>query len=270
MKLKNIILLGILSFSVLTSCKQEEVQPFTGETGVNFLGYNPTDSTWHTGTEFLSKEINLFDSINIERFPLNSIDIPMRIAIEGRTSNRDLKVKLKAVAIEGQPEAEVRFPDNIVVKAGENYAEFRLTLLNPGSDIAPKSVRITVDYANSDLVAGVKDRQGFVFTVRDHAVKTYEDRVDEALFVTTFEQHLGTYGPIKHRFAIAATKPSGGASSADFFRLMVAYSALLPSYPQYGLPSALEGYRKALAEYNASHTEPLKEADGTLITFPNP
>ncbi|MDO4770443.1 hypothetical protein [Porphyromonas sp.] len=269
MKLKNIIFLSALSISALvSSCKQQEVQPFTGETGVNFLGHDTTGKEWDTGTNFLSKEINFFDSLKLETFPLDAMEAPMRIAIEGKTPTRDLKIKLKALPVEGQEEAKVELPEYVIVKSGENHADFSVKLLAPEPDQQPESVRIGVDYDNSDVVAGVKDRQAFTFTLKDVAVKHYLDQVPEQKFIEAFEKHLGKYGPVKHRFAVAATKPVPPNSPAEIFTLKVAYSALYPSYPDYGLPSVLPLYRKALKEYNAKHLTPLKEADGTLVEFP--
>lgn len=268
MKLKHIIFISVLSISTMvSSCKQAEVQPFTGETGVNFLGYDVAGKKWDTGTSFLSKDINFFDSLKLETFPLDVMAIPMRIAIEGQTPTRDLRIRLKALSIEGQPQAGVEIPEDIVVKAGTNYAEFAVKLLAPDRDGQSKAVRIAVDYAGSDIVAGVKDRQTFTFTLRDVALKHYLEMVPEPMFIATFEKHLGKYGPVKHRFAVAAT-PETTVSSANNFTLRVAYSALYPSYPSYGLPHMLPHYRKALKEYNAKHSTPLKEADGTVIEFP--
>lgn len=263
MKLKNILFLSLfLCSAVLTSCKEEEVQPFTGETGVNFLGYRSDTGTWSSNPTFLSKDINFFDSLKMDKFPLEVLEVPMRIAIEGLTSSKDLKVTFKTESVEGQPLANIELPASATVKAGMNYAEFTVKLLAPGSDQPTKAARITVDYANSDLVAGTKDRQSFTFTVKDVAPKNYQNQVLEPMFIETFEKHLGKYGPIKHRFLVLA------AGGNEKFVLAVAYSALVPQQPMNGLPGLLPDFRKALQEYNAKHSTPLKEADGTLVELP--
>lgn len=268
------ILSSLALIITLFACKQEEVQGFIGEAGVVFMSYNSITKDWEHSATYLKRDINFFSEITEEKFPVDFVEVPMRVGIEGKTPTKDLRVKFRAEAIKDQEQLEVELPQDVVVKAGTSYAEFKLKVYNPGSDKG-QSLRFIVDYANSDVVAGLKDRQEFIFTGVDIAIKSYEDYgVTEEQYIETFERHLGKYGSVKHRFLISVTKTIPEfieqkiETPAETFRYRVAYSTLVPSNPNYGLPGSLEHYRKALREYNSKHESPLAEADGTPVTLP--
>ena len=127
--------------------------------------------------------------------------------------------------------------------------------------------KLVFDYANSDVIAGTKERQEYVITVSDELI--WEDMYvsDLANWNEVCSPYLGEGGDVKLRFIYVGLKPLGynynTVKSGCYY------------YVYMGRPTSgfrekyeLTYLRNSLAEYNASHDNPLTELDGTPVTFP--
>lgn len=271
MRKNKFIIPLIISIFICTlySCEEQEIQPFSGETAVNFVG--KVGNEWYIYEENIQRSYNVYDTIiKNKTFPLESFTVKARLDIEGKTPEKPIKVKLIAKGVEGKETVKVDLPD-IVFEPGKTEVYFDIKVYTPKDYNIVTQTRICIDYANSDVVPGTKTRQEFLLLVKDEAEKMFQQgtlNIPENEYIETFEKYLGKYGEVKHRFLAANTPPN--PQGVSDFKFRIAYSKLMPAYGEYGLPGALPTYREKLNEYNEKNpNSPLKEKDGTLVELPN-
>lgn len=271
MRKNNFITLLLISIfaTTLYSCEEQEIQPFSAETAVNFVV--GSGDNWNIYEENIQRSYNVYDTLIAKKqFPLESFTIKARLDIEGKTPEKPIKVKLYAKEVKGKEKVKVDLPE-VLFEAGQTEVYFDIKIYTPKNYNIVNQVLICIDYANSDVVPGTKSRQEFLILVKDEAEKTFQQgtlSIPEEEYIATFEQYLGKFGEVKYRFAAINTPKS--PAGIDDIKLRVAYSKLLPTEAEYGLQGALPTYREKLKEYNEKHPDaPLKESDGTLVELPN-
>lgn len=247
-----------------TSCKEEEVEPFSGAPGLNF--------TIKQGNQWVDNATsyeNLFSSVDFYAYyaekgtiDLDYVDVQVCVQLEGRISDKPLKIRLKAEPVEGYEMADLEMPSDSVMAPGTYQKVFTIRCKKPADENEYKAV-IKVDYFNSDFVPGTMERQQYELTVKDQT--NWEDmevsNADE--WNAAFSSVLGNYGPVKVRFIQAALGAAGYSSMSISYKY---YYQLY--YPAYGFNAQIMGIIKdALTEYNSTHDKPLSEADGTPVTF---
>ncbi|SPY35487.1 Uncharacterised protein [Porphyromonas cangingivalis] len=259
----KLLLLLCATLCLLHACKEENVETFSGDTGVVFKSFGGVD----IDNDDFEVNINLFEYFAKQQFgyPLEKFEIPVKLSIEGHTPTKRLRVKVIAQTVKNTEPMKMEIPD-VYFEPGKNSTEFKLRILSLDKYDVLMGAKIAIDYAESDVVAGVKGRQDVRLTIIDQAVKTHERarQFTEEDFLDSFEKHLGKYGPVKHRFLVSIP-PIQQIPFID----RVVYSHIYPDQKEYGLEGALPEFKKKLAEYNTTHPEtPLKEPDGSLVTLP--
>lgn len=255
----------VLAALLYSSCSKEEVYSFMGEPAINFT----------------SQDYNLGDVANSQKDPDNPDQmgyttnfavhykkgqftdkfdtVYVKAKLEGMLQDHPLRVNLSYEPVEGYDMPKLVMPEDSVIKAGEYYV--RMAVLVERHPVYNKEyqAKISFDYANSDVVAGSKERQSIILKASD----TYEVNMEnmgvenEEEWNSMFGPYLGVYGPVKVRFILSVFKDR---------------ATQLFVYTTYGWksgfdrPANVDTLKKALEEYEAEHGD-LKEPDGTVVTF---
>ena len=264
MKLYKItfIICGVLL--AFTSCKEDEVEPFSAAPGLNFINYD--SGKWSDGATSYE---NLFTTVDFfgyyaskKTIDLEYVDVPVCLQLEGRLSDKPLNIRLKAEAAEGYEMPDLVMPSDSVMEPGKYQRIFNIRCKRP-TDEKEYKVIIKVDYDNSDFVAGTKERQLYEITVKDQTdwESMWVDNAEE--WNAAYSSALGNYGDVKVRFIQAALGAAGYTAQSISYKYY--YQTY---YPNYGFNANLmKILNDALTEYNNTHEKPLSEADGTPVTF---
>lgn len=262
-----IVLLSALSFS---SCQEEEVDMFQAERGVNFV-LSTGNNHYTDNYKQLSTEVKFFDSYVTQGLVLKPRTINIGLQLEGTTSEQPIKVRIKKESVEGYETANVVFPEEVIFDPGQYQTSFPVECQLPAEYDKLYKVRFSIDYPNSDVVAGTKERQFFDLTVSDMADWAAMEATNESDWNRKYSQYIGNYGPVKARFIffIFGQSPSHylpfgypkNTITELIFTNVLYGSGLAESY-------IVNNYiKKALASYNAEHEKPLSERDGTLVSY---
>ena len=270
MKKKYNYLIGLLFATLFAACSEEEVQPFSDAPGVNFMERTVASNgkvSWGEGYTALSLSVNFVDSFYAKGiYGVEEREIPLRVQLEGLLNDTPLKVKFKVLPVEKEEYdlAEVIVPEEPVeIKAGEYTVDATFIYKRPAVLGKEYRARIAIDYENSDVVAGTKERQYYTLSIQDTFKwdSMYIESKEE--WNTYYAPFFGEFGEEKVRFLMYVMKAVIGAS----FDYACYYTVNGPA--SYGFQRYVQNIKDVLETYNAEHPDaPAKEADGTLITFP--
>lgn len=262
MKALNIFIMTSFLALSLTGCKEEEVQPFDSDPGINFLAPNGRGGFTDDYTN-LKATCNFFDYYLAKHdIDIENADIQLCLQLEGRLSDKPLNIKLKAEPVEGYEMPDLVMPADSILEAGAYRRTFTIGCKRPKEYDKEYKAIISVDYDNSDVVAGTMERQQFELTVTDATDWAMMNVETPEEWNEAYSSVLGQYGPVKVRFMQAALGKLDYTSS----RIQNLYY-YTQYYPAYGFKRVIEDLKTALQEYNSTHDKPLTEADGTLVTF---
>ncbi len=269
MKQKYFHLTGLLFITILTACSEEKIQPFSDAPGVNFMERTVSNGVvyWGEGYTGLSLSVNFVDSFYAKGiYGVKEREIPLQIQLEGNLSDTPLKVKFKALPVEEEEyaQAEVAVPEESVeIKAGEYTALATFVYKRPAVTGKEYRARIAIDYENSDVVPGTKERQYYTLSIQDTFKWNSMYIESEEDWDTYFAPLLGPFGEEKVRFLMYAMQ---GVIRASFGNTSY-YTVYGPA--SYGFQRYMQPLKEALEAYNTEHPEStVKEADGTPVTFP--
>lgn len=264
-------ILTLLFVSLFAACQQEEVYTFIGEPGINFTeqGYEEgtLPSTTHDPDDpknFVYKS-NYAAKYSAGRYGEKYDTIYVLAKLEGTLQDRPLRVNLKAEPVEGVAFPNLVIAQDSVIHPGKYFVRIQVLVERPAILDSTYQARILFDYENSDVVAGTEERQSVILEASD----TYELN-SENMYVDTeddwnlyYGDILGPYGPEKARFIYSVFMSRTPT--------LYMYTNYYPTVPDYGFAGSMDELITALNEYNAAHPDaPVQEADGTLVTFPNP
>jgi len=186
--------------------------------------------------------------------------VKIKVKTMGFPKDYDRVVRGKMIA-EGSTAVEGTNFDfiNGIVKAGavEGYLYI---LLYRTSDIKTKTVQLNLSIAEtSDFKPGVVEDNFFTVLWSDNLVKPAN--WEGGLGLINF---FGAYSTAKYRFIIDILGVS------DFALQQSARVPLAPGEYSFAMMTDLKNRMKeALVEYNNTHTTPLRDENGLLVTFPN-
>lgn len=266
----NITKLYILSiiFLCLTACTEEQIETFQAERGINFVSYNSYNKEFTDNYQKLSTDINFFTKYaDKTAWDIQPDTIYIGLQIEGKIPENEVKVKLKLENVEGYTPADIDIPQEVVFAKGQYQIPVQVICKKPTTYDKLYKSQIVVDYNNSDVVAGTKERQKYIVTVSDSTDWNAISVKDEADFNNVYGKYLGNYGPIKTRFLFVSL---GKASSVGG-----TYSVLCQQlfyYTKMGWggvanTSIQQIIKTALNTYNSNNSIPLSEPDGTPVAF---
>lgn len=269
MRKKYNYLIGFLFLALFSACNEEEVQPFSEKPGVNFMErvISQNNINWGNGYTNLNSTLDFAALYSAGNYGITENDIILRVQLEGQFSATPLKVKFTVLPVEEFDLPHIIIPaDGVEIKAGEYFAEAVFTYKRPETLDKEYRAKIAIDYENSDVVAGTKERQTYTFIIQDMfkwEMMSVESREE---WDTHFTSILGVYGPEKVRFLLYAFGKLGkDLEDVSWYTVNNYY----PTY--YGLQKYMPQVREALATYNTEHPDAkVQEADGTLVTFPEP
>lgn len=262
---KKYIFLAAAFLMALVGCKEEEVDTFNSAPGINFLTDNGY-GVYVDDYENLLTEEDFFTAY----FTQKTIDIttettiPLCVQLEGRLSDKPLKISLKAISEDGYEMPELEMPGDSSFAPGEYQKVFNVKVRKPAYG-EERRCYITFDYDNSDVVAGTKERQKYEIIVSDKTPWSDMGVTDEASWNAAFSGALGQYGDVKVRFIQAAFAMDRWYSPQQVY---ITYTRHLEN-PNFGFTTQMiNTIKRYLNEYNSTHDTPLHEVDGTPVTFP--
>ncbi len=267
--MKNVykLLFVCLLVAALSGCQHEQVPVFTAQAGVNFREQN--GEGWSDGVNFLGRIIDLFPNYREQHtMDITYSDLQLSLLIEGNVQDKPLKVKLKLLPVEGFEMPEVVLPDEVIIPAGKASVVFPVKIQRPAKLEVRYCAKVAIDYAHSDVLAGTQERQTYLVGIQDIAAlpEEYDGNMTWDEFVQIFESKLGKFGPMKLR--LLSSREDDNDIFYHTFATKVGYDGMGFGI---GLGENLPDFIKALEQYNAAHPgAPLTEADGTVVTFPEP
>lgn len=248
---------AILAAFAMTACTENQMEGYADDPAIYFLNGKTYEDDGTQGAATPSQK----DSIN-QSFFVCSDDVEREVVYvfvktQGKLADHDRPVKLVQTntgaanaAVAGIHYVAFDSPEvapSMVVKAGMSYAKIPIILLRDKSlQTQEKRLELTVAQ-NECFRPGIDQYRNFVITTTDLAVKP-------ARWDRGWRYYFGpTFGSVKFKFIINAT------GYTDWENLPSDYSYLK------WLQSTVQ---QAFFDYNQAHPdEPLKEADGTLVTF---
>ena len=256
----------LLAFS---ACEEEEVMTFDAERGVNFVNYNANYNQYTDDYERLKAEYNFYDQYAKEAsLELQPCTLYVGLQLEGNFSDKPVKVKIKAEAVEGYDMADVTLPEEVVIEAGAYQANFPVVCNQPKDYEKDYKVKLTIDYANSDVIAGTKERQNYEISISDKT--NFEDMYVENAeqWNAEYAEYLGNYGGTKVRYVFASLARLYGYTYSNICTIY-RYTQIGGSYLFYGFYYYGYDVYYDLLDYNSTHEAPLCEPDGTPVEIPN-
>lgn len=249
----------IILLMTVASCKEEEVQPFTAERGVNFVTY--TNGYYNDNPTDLITEYNFYSFYITKGLSIDSLPLQLGVELEGQLSESPIRIRLTAGKDSLFELADLVMPGDSVIAPGHYRRTMTVQCKKPGVYNHTYKAIIGFDYANSDVVAGTKERQKYTVTVTDSTIWSDMDVSGEDEWNQKYASILGKYGPVKVRFIMATLGKEG--QSYNQIKYLYYYTT---NYPSYGFASVIDDLRQALADYNKNNAV-LKEPDGTIVTF---
>lgn len=250
------------------ACSEEEVSTFNSERGVNFVIYNAYYDSYEDDYENLESEYNFYTDYSTQAsMTLQPCSVQVGVQLEGTFSDQPVRIKVKAEAVEGYETPEVTLPEEIIIPANEYQANFTVLCSQPKEYEKEYKVKLVFDYANSDVVAGTKERQEYIVTVSDQTL--WEDMYVENAegWSSTYSSTLGAYGPVKIRY-IFMIMAKNYQESYNSVRVTYLYTKSGGNYNMwYGFLGIMDLMEEDLAAYNATLASPLCEPDGTPVAF---
>lgn len=258
----NIFLIVLAAF-LFWSCDKEEVSPFIGEAGINFTsqGYNLGDIAYNQNDpdnpDQMDYTSNFLSHYQKGQFDDKYDTVYVQAKLEGILQERALRVNLSYKSVDGYDTPNLILSKDSVIKAGEYLVRIAVLIERPAAYNIEYRAQITFDYANSDVVPGSEERQSIILKTSDTYEINYENMFvsDEAEWNSCYESVLGKYSPERVRFILSVFK---GETTMLYMRT---------NYYKAGFENRMDELREALAEYNSTHDDILKEVDGTPITF---
>lgn len=257
----------LLAFS---ACEEEEVMTFDAERGVNFVNYNASYNEYTDDYERLKAEYNFYEQYAKEAsMVLQPCTLYVGLQLEGNFSDKPIKVKIKSEPVEGFEMPDVTLPEEVVIEAGAYQANFPVVCSQPKDYEKEYKVKLSIDYSNSDVVAGTKERQSYEISISDKT--NFEDMyvANEEEWNASYAEYLGNYGGTKVRFIFADFASYGPEYGYSFVCTTYRYTQIGGYYEWYGFYNYGYYVWEDLATYNATHDTPLCEPDGTPVEFPN-
>ena len=267
MKRTSIYTLLLLS-ALFIGCKEQEVETFHAERGINFVNYSTYSREFSDDYEHLEAEVNFFTKYAGKTgWDIQPDTIYAGLQIEGTLPDTLVRVKLKVMPVSGYELPDISVPDYVDLHTGQYQASFRIVCQKPKDYDKHYKAQILVDYANSDVVPGTAERQAYTVTVCDSTAWNDIRVTDEADFNKSYGKYLGSYGPVKTRFLFVTfgqSGPVGGTYSVIcdqvFYYSKQGWGGFANAYYQSFIKSALDSY-------NQTAGSPLAEPDGTLVKF---
>ncbi|QIU93582.1 hypothetical protein [Bacteroides faecium] len=257
--------LTVLAVLFYSSCTKEEVHSFIGEPAINFtsqeyqLGDMPNSQDDPDDPNQMGYTSNFAAHYKKGQFTDKYDTVYVKAKLEGMLQEHPLRVNLAYESVEGYDTPTLVLPKDSVIKAGEYYVRMAVLVERPAVYNKEYQVKITFDYANSDVVAGSEERQSIILKASDEYEISQENMgvESEEEWNNAFASYIGTYGPVKVRFILSVFKDR----TTQIF-----------VYTPYGFgigfdnPDNVETLKEALNVYNAKHGA-LTEPDGTVVTF---
>lgn len=259
--IKYILLLCLTA--LLPSCNEEQIAPFSSERGINFLAWDAWGQL-EDNYQNLTTIVNFYSYYVTKGMAFADTTTRVGVQLEGLMSDQPVNIRLKVIEDEDYPLADVIVPGDSAIAPGEYRRTITVDICKPEVVDTEYRAILTFDYENSDVVPGTKERQQYTIILKDETV--WEDMyvASEEEWNSWYASTLGSYGPVKVRFIMAALGELG--YSYDNVKQMYNLTQMMPTY---GFAYYLDDIVAVLDEWNSTHDEPLAEADGTPVTFPN-
>ena len=238
MKIKLYFLLALSAMFLLGACSDDDFL-YRDTARVRLVG----DKNWTLGTDSLT--------LSFLTISTNETNVDVDAQIMGNVSDMDRTVNIIVdKTLTTAPEALYSVPSEVTIPSGQTKATFQVTLRN-ADELKGKTVRLYIKVAaNNDFQPGVDEE--------NHLLLKWNNILTKPLFWDDISQYFGAYSETKYRFMLQTLaaegysadvlNPDNGTNWSDYHNLAIVFA-------------------NAVDAYNASHTTPLTDENGALITF---
>ena len=250
MKINRTLLAAVfLIFSMQhVSCKKD-INKYKNDPGVYFYELQPNTTILNTSQSysFATKATSLTkDTIFV------NVKIMGLASVNDRTFSAEV-IKDGTTAIEGTNYKLL----NGVIKANQITGKLPVVVYRT-AELKNTTLKLNIRIANSsDFKAGVSENNYFSLSWNDTLIKPANW---DAFF--SLAQYFGAYSTVKYQFIIDVLK------RADF-PLQIGREYIPGTLTNQQMLEYLRLLKAALLNYNNTHTNPLTDEFGTVITFPN-
>ena len=188
--------------------------------------------------------------VSFQTFSTDEMDFPAEVCIIGNVEDRDRYVNLEVDAARTDaPSNLYEFPLTVKVPAGQASGRFFIKLRKDES-LKSRAVSLGINVISSDdFEVGVREDRCLLIR--------WNDMVSKPLYWDRLVEFFGEYSDVKYRFILQVLSAEGydtnfntetGLTWGDYynFRMICA---------------------NKLAEYNATHSTPLTDENGVVVTF---
>ena len=252
MKFRTLFILSVMSLTGLLSSCEKDIDTYQDDPRLYFF---------ERANDVLQTRINT-KSFSFVALPANIVTDTIRLKVKtmGLATNYDRLLRGAAIntgttATEG---VHYAFLDG-TIKAGQVEGLLPVVLYRT-ADIRNSTLTLNLTIAqNENFKPGVIEDHMFTLRWSDDVVKPANW---DGIISLTF--YFGTYSKEKFRFIIGVT------GIAEFPLQQSARDPLRPGdYSNTMMNDIKLRVKEALATYNATHTTPLTDENGTVVTFPN-
>lgn len=249
MKTFKYTLMAAALMAVAAACHKYEMTPYGESPAINFVGTDARGSD-SDDPKTLFAETNFGTTLPIpDSTNTDTLDIKVRLL--GKLQDAPLKVVLKVEKDGDEPTPDIVLLNPYVMADSAYRMTMKVAVNRPAERHVTYKAKLVVDYASSDVGAGVSELQEYVITVTDELTREMIG-ISEADWADLYEAKIGPYSENKARFMV-----------------MVFDEVDLGSIMYFGpYPAHIARLQAALESHNQLYPDnPLKDENGNLIKF---
>lgn len=228
----------LFAIALFASCSDDDFL-YQDTPRVRLIG----DRNWTLGTDSL--ELSFLTVAGDEA------DINVDAQIMGNPADHDRTVALAVDDARTTAPANLySLPSTVTIPAGATKATFQVTLRKSDA-LQSQTVRLYIKVAaNDDFQPGVNED--------NHLLLKWNDILSKPLFWDNIKDYFGEYSDTKYRFMLQTLSaqgydtdmlnPDNGTNWSDYHNLSIIFA-------------------NAVDDYNSSHSTPLTDENGALVTF---
>ena len=241
-KLQLTICCVILSLLCITACHEYDMGKYAEQPVINFAtidqeGHLNQDATAMKGELFFTYSDGLEDTLR-----------GIVVVRQGRIDDRALDISLMIHPVEGMPAPDITILNKCHIASGEYLDSVKIVVKCPPLQDTAYGVDLVFDYANSNVSAGVAERQAFRVEVTNSVWKS--TGITPQIWEEVFAPFIGKFSRVKARFMVE----TGEMELPDIADMMDQDTA--------------DYFIRELENYNTAHPgAPLRDEYGNQISF---
>lgn len=249
MKTFKYALMAAALMALAAACHKYEMKPYGEAPAINFIGSNANGSD-SDDAKTLAAETNFGITLPIpDSTNVDTLNVKVRLL--GKLQDTPLNIVLKVEKDGDEPMPDLVLLNPYVMPDSAYRMTLKVVVNRPAERHVTYKAKLVVDYALSDVQAGVSELQEYGITVRDELTREMIG-VSEADWADLYEAKIGPYSENKARFMVM-----------EFDRVDLGNLMYFGPYPAH-----VARLQAALEKYNQMYPDnPLKDENGNPIKF---